>query len=74
MPTREQAEAVVNNPAFKAAFESLREEYVDSVLHGSSLPEDLHRSRLKYDALVAVELELIARLNDVTAEGQKWKD
>lgn len=52
----------------------MREEYVDSVLHGSSLPEDLHRSRLKYDALVAVELELIARLNDVTAEGQKWKD
>jgi hypothetical protein len=67
MATREQAEQVVNNPAFTAAFESLREEYVDVILHGTVNSEDLLKARMKYDALILVHLELLARLNDITS-------
>ena len=56
MATPEQAEAVLNNPAFKNAFKDLREEYLDKVLAANK--DGIWEARIRYDTLEQVRLEL----------------
>ena len=66
MATPEQADAVLNNPAFKETFEILEKDYTDAVLNSQNA-EEAWKLKLRYDALLSVHWELERKLNRNTS-------
>lgn len=65
MATPEQAEAVLNSPAFDQAFTSVRADLFEELTSGPVDSARLVQARQKLDALNLVRYELEARLNDI---------
>jgi hypothetical protein len=54
----EQAEAVLDNPAFQAAMAELRKDVIEAMLTAKTDTDSLLMARLRYDALDSVGSEL----------------
>lgn len=64
MATSEQAQAVLNNPAFNQSFGQLREELVDKMLVAGD-KDEIWETKCRIDSLELVKLELERLLNQI---------
>lgn len=69
MSTPEQAEQVLNNPAFKNACEELENSYLDDVKMARDRDE-MWEKRLKYDAILSVLWELQRKIQDTSRDAK----